>query len=139
MNLKEDFTPPEQAAELKELLFDEPCFGYYVGLGDNKEEPYKLVMIHSSKGQFEGADNAFHAPTFSQAFRWFKKKYKIISVIGFYNDGEEWEDTEYNVTISEFEHFATHDTFVKEGYVTPEEAELACLVKLIEIVKNKNK
>lgn len=73
----------------------------------------------------------------SLAFRWFREKHQIVCVIDFYNDGDLWEDTMYTVTISEFEHFKSHDSFVQFEYKTYEEAELACLRKLIELVKTK--
>ena len=120
--MEKEFVTYEQSLALKELGFDEPCIMYY---NTDKDNNYSI-----------NDECNISAPLYQQAFRWFREKYKIISVIDFYNNGEEWEDTEYKVTISEFEHFATHDTFVKEGYVTYEEAELECLKKLIEIVKN---
>jgi hypothetical protein len=131
------FCSYEQALALKELGFDEPCFGYYVGLGDNKEDPFKLVQIQSEKGQFEWIDNVYHAPTYSQVFRWFREKqyYSEITTECTQVDGsigfswriwkpwliEEWSPENGNDEWS---------------YKTYEEAELTCLNKLIEICKN---
>jgi len=76
--MKEQFVTYEIAKKLKELGFDEPCFGYYVGLGDNKDDPFKLVEIKCEKGQFEHlADNVFPAPLWQQAIDWLFEKYKI--------------------------------------------------------------
>jgi hypothetical protein len=70
-----------------------------------------------------------YAPLYQQAFRWFREKYNLM-----YTIEEVWEeDTEYYVV-----EITTHnrvDDFLQE--CTYEEAELACLKKLIEIVKNK--
>ena len=128
--LHKEFVPYAESLELKELGFDEPCFGYYVGLGDNKEEPYKLVQIQSGKEQFEAADNASHAPTFSQAFRWFRDKHDLIAGI-FPNNHSLSNKPSYISYVGKFKKGTI------EVYSNYEEAELACLRKLIEIVKNK--
>ena len=133
--MKNEFIPYEQSLVLKELGFDESCFGYYVGLGDNKENLFKLVQIKSEKGQFEWIDNVYHAPTFSQAFRWFRENHFLNCKI--FRDGGWWigivhshEDEDYS---SPEDKFNTYDLGVFNTY---EEAELACLIKLIEIVKS---
>jgi hypothetical protein len=51
-----EFVPYQQALELKELGFDEPCFGEF-----NKDE--KDGNIFTS------------APLYQQVFRWFREKY----------------------------------------------------------------
>ena len=128
--MEKEFVPYEESYQLKPLGFAEPCFAYYGEINGGEIELF-------FKRNFDTEARYVLAPTFSQAFRWFRKKYHIIGVIDFYNDGDIWEDTMYRVTISEFEHFKTHDTFVQYEYQTYEEAELACLRKLIDIVKNK--
>jgi len=123
--MEREFIPYEQALELKELGFDEnyiACYSSDGKLYSNELWKYK---------------DGIKAPLYRQAFRWFREKHKIISVIDFHCDGDNWEDVVHEVRISEFEHFKTHDSFVESEYKTYEEAELACLKKLIEIVKNK--
>jgi hypothetical protein len=133
--MEKEFIPYEQALALKEMGFDKPCLGYYVGLGDSKEDPFKLVQIQSEKGQFEWTDNVYHAPLYQQAFRWFREKYEIHSSVfwvemeGFiywnyrysYLNGRQVESVNRSITF----------------FDTPEEAELECLKKLIEIIKQK--
>jgi hypothetical protein len=119
--MKNEFLPYDRALKLKELGFDEPCIATH---------GYLELYINTDDGHLK-------APLYQQAFRWFRGKYKIISVIDFTCDGDNWEDVEYNVKLSEIEHFKTHDTFVGHGYKTYEEAELACLDKMIEIVESK--
>jgi hypothetical protein len=132
-----DFIPYEQALELKELGFDEPCLFAF----DNCSTPMRCSDLRTSEQKFNGVNynssSYTSQPTFSQAFRFFRDKYKIISTIHFYCDGDKWEDVVYEVRISEFEHFKTHDSFVQSEFKTYEEAELACIIKLIEIVKEK--
>ena len=67
--LEKDFVPYEQALALKELGFDEHCFAFYDG-----------KFIRSTEFDFDSynsIDVGHHplAPTFSQAFKWFREKY----------------------------------------------------------------
>jgi hypothetical protein len=134
--MQKEFIPYEQALNLKELGFDEPCFGYYNTTWSKQNE----LLFPQYAGELENWNEMTHlcsAPLYQQAFRWFRGKFKIISTIHFYCDGDKWEDVVYEVRISEFEYFKTHDSFVQSEFKTYEEAELACLKKLIEIVKEK--
>jgi hypothetical protein len=110
--MKNEFIPYEQALALKGLGFDEPCFGYYFYNGvfkewtlniDNKSDEYTIVI---------------QAPTYSQAFRWFREKHGLRHFI-------EFDDGHYNPVVqSSLVYYC--DTY--------EEAELACLKKLIELL-----
>ena len=140
--MEKEFVPFTESLELKQLGFDEPCFVYWVF--NNVEITFSTTdnrsgwsMIGFTNSQMSKKAGLCTAPTYSQVFRWFRKKHQIVCVIDFYNDGDIWEDTMYTVTISEFEHFNSHDSFVQFEYKTYEEAELACLRKLISIIKNK--
>jgi hypothetical protein len=125
--MEKEFIPYELALRMKALGFDEPCFSWYVS------ENYGLEFGKVVKDNL--IQDAVLAPTFSQAFRWFRDEHRIITEILFYNNGEEWEETEFKVTLNRFEDFATHNTFVKSGIKSYEEAELICIEKLIEIVE----
>jgi hypothetical protein len=128
-----DFIPYEQAFALKELGFDEPCFGYYEPNGELdyienhilKDFPY---LAKNSEWQ-----DLVAAPTFSQAFRFFREKYDLRI----------WIESNYGVLKFEYVIATTNPNFIDKqfndfsGYKTYEEAELACLIKLIEIVKTK--
>jgi hypothetical protein len=113
-----DFVFHEEALALKELGFDEPCFGYYdskstLTISTNKTVVKDWVWIDNSLVPI----NMTLAPTFSQAFRFFREKYDLFISIMHYENG---------YSINDLRRFDTH-----------EEAELACLKKLIEIVKQK--
>jgi hypothetical protein len=69
------------------------------------------------------------APTYQQAFRWFREKHNLISVVGYHNL---WK---YSFLIETIEEHKT--IIVVDKINTYEEAELECLKKLIEIVKEK--
>ena len=130
--MEKEFISYELSIAIKQLGFDEPCFGYYVGLGDNKEDPFKLVQIQSEKGQFEWIDNVYHAPTFSQAFKWFREKFELHSFIDC-----KWKNLGWEYELVDLNKMEKISPIGNYGYKTPEEAELACLIKLIEIVKTK--
>jgi hypothetical protein len=119
--MEKQFIPYEQALALKELGFDEACFGLYA-------PPCKTVFLHHY-GLLDAKEQHL-APLYQQAFRWFREKHQIDSHI----KKDENDDACYGYeAIIECE-----DDFVDVGtFNTYEEAELACLNKLIEIVKTK--
>jgi hypothetical protein len=123
--MTQEFIPYEQALALKELGFDEPCFGYYNGQGNYTGEEGKVNSSCNKLGMY---GKYCTAPTFSQAFRFFREKYNFKSWV---------EEHTADTFIYEIRpHILTH---YKEGevyvYTIYEETELACLIKLIEIVK----
>jgi len=132
--MNKEFIPYEQALALKELGFDEPCFAQYrkydigeatLDIGFSKNE---IIM------QFHKLSKFCSSPTYQQAFRWFREKYKIEATIScFYNKRLDipYEERQYHCYI-------IRDGVTSKGpkYKTYEEAELACLDKLIEICKN---
>jgi len=116
-NMNKEFIPYEQALELKELGFNEFCFGYYVG----------NELITSINDIFNTTEILIiSAPLYQQAFRWFREKYNLLSYIDYCMT----ETFRYNIVWD-------GSVISLSGYTTYEEAELACLKKLIEIVKNK--
>jgi hypothetical protein len=128
-----DFTLYPEAFELKELGFDEPCFAWYVS------ESYGLEYGKVIKSDL--IRDGIVAPTYSQAFRWFRDKYDIHYSIDRecsqhdHKWGYNW--SLYNYT-GIFDEYLTSHPDAPAGewvYETYEEAELDCLRKLIEIVK----
>lgn len=139
--LYKEFVPYEPSLALKELGFYEECLASYTVFGDGEKrdgyygqtEPQLFingigVQIEDRMEELEMfAYHVCSAPTFSQAFRWFRERYQIDSWIYPNLNGL------YSVSI------------VRRGvglgnvsqYQTYPEAELACLIKLIEIVKKK--
>ena len=73
--MEKEFIPYEQALELKKLRFDEPCLGYYVTV-----EVPNPFLVTTKIFDTQGGYFTF-APTFSQAFRWFREKYKLDSMV----------------------------------------------------------
>jgi hypothetical protein len=78
----------------------------------------------------------YFAPTFSQAFRWFREKYSTHVEI---HENTDWEEDNESWSFVIFKYkLGDNDGMISStvDYNTYEEAELACLNKLIEIVKN---
>ena len=126
--MEKEFIPYEQALALKKLEFDEPCFGFYT-------EEYKKLIKNFCKYPINLPTKPFLAPTFSQAFRWFREKgidiefKKIEEGYTFHIFKNQEELTESILKLFS-------DDRKKYTYKTYEEAELECLKKLIEIVKD---
>ena len=123
--MKKEFIPYEQTLELRELGFDEPCFGFY-------DESLYFPNNENKYGTFcnQKLDvPSCSAPLYQQAFRWFREKYKIRFFIqsGMSDLGEF-----FKVIFPDGEQR-------NMSYITYEEAELACIKKLIEIVKGGDK
>ena len=114
--MEKEFIPYKQALALKKLGFDEPCFGFYIA---------GQLMVTTDSVYNSTDISVLKAPTFSQAFRFFREKYNInVSPLKIKNG--------YTFVIIQ-------DTKEKNACRvtgnTYEEAEVACLRKLIEILK----
>jgi len=127
--IKKEFIPYELALELKQLGFDEPCISNYTSFGKFSND-YSAPRKYNS--EFE-LGSYISAPTYSQAFRWFREKHNLrcqINYIGGLINETTWWD------ISIIGHYNTDPKEWEMKYQPYEEAELACLKKLIEIVSN---
>jgi hypothetical protein len=116
--MEKEFVPYELAVKLKALGFDEPCFGFY-----QRGDFLKIKVLRINL--FPRIDDSCLAPTFSQAFRWFREKGYHCGIIPRYD--------EFHYFIKDFVNDKEYDDVYNIS--SYEEAELACLRKLIEIVK----
>jgi hypothetical protein len=146
MNADKEFAPYQPSLDMKELGFNEPCLSYYFSDGtfnDASEEDDILYPgdprfhsdTNSSLSEYledELKYNAIAAPLYQQAFRWFREKYGIEGVTQRAEDFM-W----YKWTIYQYNENGKKYVFDWCEYETYEKAELECLKKLIEIVKNK--
>ena len=138
--MEKEFIPYEQALALKELGFDEPCLAQYkkyvfgeatLDIGFSKNE---IIS------KFDNLILFCSAPLYQQAFRWFREKYNLRGFIGFRPNVKQFDCHIYDMSLSgkEYVQQRTTEEYNKDPKVgTYEEAELECLKKLIEIVKNK--
>lgn len=119
MEIENEFIPYEQSLALKELGFDEPCFR---GWDENTK-----IWFHPD------SDIITDNPTFSQAFRFFRERYNLEANPMIVIQGKEkW----YNLSIiNPLENGFSIDNEYKR-IRSFDEAQLECLKKLIEIVKN---
>jgi hypothetical protein len=122
--MNKEFIPYEQALELKELGFDDYNIAWYAIV----DEKPKMVFLNYG--------SHLCAPLYQQAFRWFREKHYLFSVI----DVDQTMEPLFCYSLSKYKGDFQWDNILptySELYYTYEEAELACLKKLIEIVKNK--
>jgi len=132
------FVPYEIALELKELGFDEQCLGYYdtEGLKISSDWYLNPQNKNSLFPEPHTTNNPkISAPLYQQVFRWFREKYDLDSEIYMNHElGVKF----YTYLILQLERAViTHKSGYRGRFDTYEEAELACLIKLIEIVKTK--
>jgi hypothetical protein len=124
--MKKEFVPYELALRMKQLKFDEKCIAYYqksAVIGNDNILPISFTNMASDFNDYEYSKLGvpfYSAPTWQQAFRWFREKYGIVGYCYIPNETGYWGHS--------FENKSKYDTY--------EEAELACLEKLIEIVEN---
>jgi hypothetical protein len=140
--MEKEFVNYTEALSLKELGFDEPCFGYYVG---KDREVYTSNETLFAPFQFRlESKTTFVAPLYQQAFRWFREKYDLCAYVVTapnYIKGESKYKTRFSYEIYGMNEKSSSTVFITIRDVvnlsTHEEVELECLKKLIEIVKEK--
>jgi len=133
-----DFTLYQEAFALKELGFDEAISTYY-SFPDNE---LSYVMDGHNKVSVRRNSQfgyAVSAPTYAQAFRFFREKYDLDIDIS-RNDQVmiDYVERKGEKYLPKYKYGYSNGTFISIGTCMKyEEAELACLKKLIEIVKQR--
>ena len=127
-DLQKDFVPYDFALRLKPLLFKERVLTYY---------EYGIVKMYYNVDGWDFNSsflNCCSRPTFSQAFRWFREELKY----------EVFLQKQENLLSGKTYSFLIEDDL--EGIYTRslskssiDEAELACLEKLLKIVEQDGK
>jgi len=120
--MEKEFVTYEQALALKELGFDRTCLASYAD---------KIFYLATHRNNLSNK-TFIAAPLKQQVFRWFREKYKLVHEIQF-GDGKIWIRYGYNSYVRALE----LDTNNNEFFHTYEEAENACIDKLIEVAKQK--
>lgn len=125
--MEKEFVTYEQALALKELGFNEKCMGYFDVRLEHQIGNFDFTEI---KGYDESI--AALSPLKQQVFRWFREKHECYAnlsswiheeEIGIYHEFEIYKVKQYS-----------HGSI---RFKTYEEAENACIDKLIELTKTK--
>ena len=126
--MKKEFVNYEMALALKELGFDEPCFTYYYNITGKLRTNLSIDINNDMNYMLNKKLGITLAPTFSQAFRFFREKYRLEGAI--YRLNFKWASQVFNIETSTY-------CFKHELFEKYEEAEINSLQKMIEIIKNK--
>ena len=133
--IEKEFVPYDLALELKELGFDEECLDYYIpnskAISEILDSDFKIGRYNSDTNNIYGKRGLVSRPLWQQAFRFFREKYGLHYIIckNIQMDGYGYREVILSPYMEENE-----NTIFK----TYEEAEVECLVKLIEIAKEQN-
>lgn len=118
--MQEQFITHEFSQILVELGFKEQVIALWHG---------ELEYSQNLTTKYLNSDTKAAAILWQQAFNWFLKKYQLHSTItSISQESWQWHITKPGETLGKL---------YDEDFYTYEEARLACLQKLIEIVKNK--
>jgi len=142
--MENEFVPFEIAIALKELGFNEPCFAYYTNIDGKTYLSFKInyEQVYSIGSYIETENSGLvpisvrnqdyyipTAPLYQQAFKWFREKYKLFS---------SFHCPEYDIDTYEYRIYKINNSEItSKEFDTYEEAELECLIKLIELCKKK--
>ncbi len=126
--MEKEFVIYSLALRMKKLGYNGSCFAFYqvenfeekpCGVDDRDE--YIRTGFATCKNS-EIPEHFTSAPTWQQAFKWFREKYNIHIRIEKYDETKWW---------------ANWGSWTSEVYNSYEEVELVCLKKLIEMVEQK--
>lgn len=125
--MEKEFVSYDHAVALKELGFKEECLKFY-----HQEDSLSDDNIFL---QYKGEDDFAFAPLYQQAFRFFREKYGMQSIVESCTSNTlEWKDWYWKIRVLNGSDYSLDH---RDGLSTHELAESACLDKLIEIVKDK--
>lgn len=143
--MKNEFCTYEQALALKELGFEESCLAHLIGFGDGTKENgrYKIIQqqVFYPNDYTKSDDKAEElglypfgicgVPLKQQCMRWFREKYGYLASP--FSTGFEECKVIYYFEIGKINNL-TVDVY-SDDKPSYEEAEDACIDKLIELVK----
>jgi hypothetical protein len=159
-NMNKKFIPYEQALELKELGFDEECLGYYHTTLSSSDVDLVLGKTHNRFYHLVGIPEDFNtlAPLYQQAFKFLREmiitrisdessylegQFTLLPLIYFngYEIHVTPEPTSFTSSINHnfipLYEFPSKRKIYKETTLNYDDAQLACLKRMVQIVKNK--
>ena len=113
--IEREFIPYDRALALKELGFGEECLAYY-----DRKQVFRLCTVNGIFTHFT------LAPLYQQTFRWFRENHSLIGEI--FSQLRPSNKFMYGFKI-------VGSDIIFDGFKTYEEAELACIDKLKQLVK----
>jgi hypothetical protein len=122
--MNKEFIPYKQALELKELGFDENCMFPY-----HRNNTEYIDNAHVELVNYNATEELVSAVLYQQAFRWFRDRHGLDYEITYAG-----KKGEYHAFVDEYIYGNNGNSPSIFSY---EEAELACLKKLIIIVERK--
>lgn len=137
-----DFVPYEEALAMREMGFDDPCFAVYRGgslygmgtsvSGYHEDGSWKL----EKNSDYGGIDTFVVAPTYQQAFKWFRDEHKLFGCIDLHVcTPAHWYIRVDDIVENDTLYHSIDENIRHESY---DAAELPCLQKLIHLVKTRN-
>jgi hypothetical protein len=131
--MNKEFISYEQALALKELGFDEECLGWY----PNNAAALSLDGVYIGKPSIGSYKLLAYAPLKQQVFRWFRDEHDLFGNIDLHvSTPVHWYVRIDNMTDNDYLYHSEDEDLKWSTY---EEAEQACLDKLIEIIKHEQK
>jgi len=124
--MTELFVPYEESKALRDLGFNEECLTTYL----NGELETKEMFFFTHTFRSHETQEFISAPLYSQAFKWFREKHSFNGTVNSPYKAHAWTFSIDNITTES-------QVTLEVGFLSYEEAELACLKKLIEITKQK--
>lgn len=111
-----NFVPHNISVLLKEIGFDTICFGYY--------RNGKFKSIDSNEEMEHPEDEIVMAPTYQQAFDWFRERKFLVDITTHMKNVYEY-----------YIRWNNNKSILSEEFKTIPEARTNCLLKLIEVFK----
>ena len=127
--MKKEFIPYEEALALKALGFAEDCLRWYDVSKCRKLSSEDHATFHPNFIK----ENVIASPLYQQAFRWFREEHDLNGVVDRVKSG---------AFVYRIDYFPEHVDIHKKlpwgnKSYNYQDAEIACINKLIEIVKNR--
>jgi hypothetical protein len=122
------FVPYQPSLDMKLIEFDEPCLGLYHIDGTFYSTSCK------SHEQYHG--QICLAPLYQQAFDWFMEKHNLFGCVDLHTSmPSHWYFRIDDIIANDYVYHSEDELFF--NFKTYKEAQIACLNKLIQIVKYK--
>lgn len=126
--MNNEFVGYKESVELKQIGFDEECFGRYI----NGE---LLTYKEHNEDDYHWSNEIISVPLIQQAFRWFRYTHKLYAEIQVDRTMEPKFCYQIFRYTNDWEDLTDRKEFFLEYFY--EKAEYDCLKKMIEIVKNR--